>query len=476
MVKKSAKSSVMVYRLERLLAVLYSAEPGCFFQRCKTFFADYRQQQSALQQAEQRWQQLQQDTSAPQAQRQQARQHYTELQYQDEKARLMRWADLQLLAEQLLQLSEGENSNETLAFSARLLGCLQIMVPTAKRQRELVQFAYKPLYRAVLSLRLLDHLLTQQLLDDPALLDHYQLRNRQDPDHCPYRQHVQLPIVMAILLQDIGLLHPEAVGIVQGELAQFDAGRSLSVTERQRLLSVSSDASLALLQQGFGIAPYKGNDKAEREQYFAAQQQRLHWLGQLLQLNPTDKTLFGSLLKVPQVYTSIMLPGRQRFNYAMLPKAALLMREGAKRNEYNGLLVDQLLRITGLFPQGYGVVFTPLADDQQPQERYEFAIVNGLYPQKPEQPNCRVVSRQQQYRNTGIDISLQPDYNLYFKAARERLEVLPEHRLKALLNALYEDGEARYLRKLLPRCWQPEQFFTDPAHQNLWQNATLKQN
>ncbi|SNY49489.1 hypothetical protein SAMN06297280_1431 [Arsukibacterium tuosuense] len=474
--KKTAKSSVMVYRLERLLEVLYSSEASCFYQRSKAFFASYRQQQAELKKAEQRWQQLQQAASVSQAERQQARQHYSELQYQDERARLMRWADLHMLAEQLLKLSEGESNSETLAFSARLLGCLQIMVPTAKRQRELVQFAYKPLYRAVLSLRLLDHLLAQQLLDEPALVSHYQLRNRQAPDDCPYRQHVQLPIVMAVLLQDIGLLHPDALGIIQGELAQFDSGRPLNLDERERLLQVSSAASLALLQQGFGIAPYKGNDKAEREQYFAAQQQRLHWLSQLLQLNPADKTLFGSLLKVPQVYASIVLPGRQRFNYALLPKAALLMREGARRNEYNGLLVDQLLRITGLFPQGYGVVFTPLAADNQPQDRYEFAIVNGLYPQKPEQPNCRVVSRQQQYRNTGIDISLQTDYNLYFKAARERLEVLPEHRLKALLNALYQDGEARYLRKLLPRCWQPEQFFTDPAHQNLWQNATMKQN
>ncbi|MDX1537101.1 hypothetical protein [Arsukibacterium sp.] len=474
--KKAAKSSVMVYRLERLLDVLYSGDASCFYQRSKAFFASYRQQQAELCKAEQRWQHLQQTASASQAERQHARQHYSELQYQDEKGRLMRWADLQLLAEQLLQLSEGESNSETLAFSARLLGCLQIMVPTAKRQRERVQFAYKPLYRAVLSLRLLDHLLAQQLLDEPALVSHYQLRNRQAPDDCPYRQHVQLPIVMAILLQDIGLLHPDALGIIQGELAQFDSGRPLNIDERSRLLKISSDASLALLEQGFGIAPYKGNNKAEREQYFAAQQQRLHWLSQLLQLDPTDKTLFGSLLKVPQVYASIVLPGRQRFNYALLPKAALLMREGARRNEYNGLLVDQLLRITGLFPQGYGVVFTPLAADNQPQDRYEFAIVNGLYPQKPEQPNCRVVSRQQQYRNTGIDISLQTDYNLYFKVARERLEVLPEHRLKALLNALYQDGEARYLRKLLPRCWQPEQFFTEPAHQNLWQNATLKQN
>ncbi|MDX1678973.1 hypothetical protein, partial [Arsukibacterium sp.] len=401
--KKAEKSSVMVHRLERLLDVLYSGEPGCFYQRSKTFFASYREQQAELKHAEQRWLHVQQAASASQTERQQARQRYTELQYQDEKARLMRWADLQLLAEQVLQLAEGESHNETLAFSARLLGCLQIMVPTAKRQRERVQFAYKPLYRAVLSLRLLDHLLAQQLLDEPALVSHYQLRNRQRPDDCPYRQHVQLPVVMAVLLQDIGLLHPEALGIIQGELAQSDPGRPLSLEERSRLLKISSEASLALLQQGFGLVPYKGNSKAERELYFAAQQQRLHWLSQLLQLDPTDKTLFGSVLKVPQVYASIVLPGRQRFNYALLPKAALLMREGARRNEYNGLLVDQLLRITGLFPQGYGVVFTPLGPDQQPQERYEFAIVNGLYPPKPEQPNCRVVSRRQQYRNTGID-------------------------------------------------------------------------
>ena len=124
--KKSAKSSVMVYRLERLLETLYSSSASCFFQRSKAFFASYRQQQTALKHAEQRWQQLQQDTTASQTQRQQARQQYSELQYQDEKARLMRWADLQLLAEQLLQLSEGDNNSETLAFSARLLAVCKL--------------------------------------------------------------------------------------------------------------------------------------------------------------------------------------------------------------------------------------------------------------------------------------------------------------------------------------------------------------
>lgn len=77
--KKTAKSSVMVYRLERLLAMLYSNEPSCFFLRSKAFFASYQQQQSELQQAEQRWQQLQQSNHASHNERQQARQHYSEL-------------------------------------------------------------------------------------------------------------------------------------------------------------------------------------------------------------------------------------------------------------------------------------------------------------------------------------------------------------------------------------------------------------
>lgn len=471
MKKATPQDTTFVRKLDRLLAQLYHPTTPSVYQQVQQFYQQGQTQHLQYLHLEQAWQQHGNDIDKATSTK--ARQAYLAAQLQDERLRQSRWTMLLDVAEQLLQLSEGQQTTDTLNFSARMLGCLQITASSDKRQQLLMQFAYKPLYRAVLTLRLLDHLLQQQQLPDPAIVEAYQQRQINNAAHCPYRQHIQLPLVIAIFLQDMGQLHPVAMQLLTGHYQQYDLNHPLTPVERQQFLAQCQTASLDMLKQGLGLLPVKSNKREEREQALEQQQQRLQWLELLLH---QKMPALISVLKVPQVYSSVVLPGRKRFNYQSLPKAALLMRDGAKRGEYSGLMVDQLLRITGLFPQGYGVVFTPLTSEGKALQRYEFAIVNGLYPSRPEQPRCRVVSRQQQYRNTGQDISLDVPNNLYFKPARLHLEVLPEQRLKELLTLLYTDSEERYLRKLLPRCWQPRQFFSDPAHQNLWQNALLKQN
>lgn len=465
------KKSVFVRNLEQLLGFLYSPNHACFYREALDFFQQRQARQQELHLAEQRWQQAQQGTNADVLK--QTRKTFTDLQFVDEKQRIARWQSLLQAAEALLQLSEGSQASDSQMLSARLLGGLLITSASNKRKLLLLEYAYKPLYRALLSLRLLEHLLEQQILKDPQWQAWYLHRDITQPAECEYRQKLQLPLVMATFLQHFGQLDPDAQFLLTAASDNVPE-KAFSAQEREHFLALTLQGSLQLLQQGLGQLPFSRGNKEQREQHLQQQQflqQQLHRF-----ITAKADSPLGSLLKVPQAYTSIVLPGRSRYNYDALPRAALLMREAAARGDYNGLLVDCLFRIVGLFPQGYGVVFTPLGDDGKPQLKYEFAIVNSLYPEKPEQPGCRVVSRNQQYRNTGYNISLSTELNLYFKPARDRLKTLPEQRLKELLNMLYQDGEAKYLSRLVPKCWQPENFFSVPEHQNLWHSAQQRQN
>lgn len=467
------KQSVFMRNMEQLLAQFFSPYQPCFFNLATDFFSRPKAERQAINLAEHHWQQTQQ-AGASTALQQQARRHFTDLQYEDEKQRLTRWQSLQQLAEGLLQLSEGNQPSETLTLSARLLGALLITATGKKNKTSLLEYAYKPCYRALLTLRLLDDLLEHKVLKEPQWQQWYAERNPAAPDQCPYRQQLQLPIVMACIIQHCGQLNLDAQKILSQRETGSKTDRALSQEERARFLAFSQQGSIDFLQSGLGDIPYRGN---HREQRALHQQQHQALLTLLLRfINATPETVVGSLFKVPQAYASVVLPGRNRYNYDALPRAALLLREAVKRAEYHGALVDRLFRMLGLFPQGYGVVYTPLGDDGQPQLKYEFAIVNSLYPDKPEHPGCRVVSRNQQYRNTGYNINLSAELNLYFKPARDRLKALPEKRLKALLNALYQDGEAQYANKLLPHCWQPDTFFSVPENQNLWHSAEQRQN
>ena len=393
---------------------------------------------------------------------------------QTEPAKPELMPQLWFLAEKILRLTEGNSSSDTLVRSARMLGSLQLTAPESPRRWRELQFGYKLLYRATLSLRLLDHALHHQLVTDATLLEHYHARHYINDD-CPYRLNVQLPLVIAVMLLDCGQLDTDAIRILIGFAGEQDSSRSLQNDEREQYLAVSHLAQQQLLQNYLTPLPYRGNSKVEKQLHLQQQQQRLQLIRQLLNGTApnTGQSSAASMpiLSLPQVYSSMVLPGRQRYQYEALPKASLLLRDCVSRGQFPAIWVKHLLQITGVFPQGFGIAFIPAQHDSAFAEKYELAIVNQLYPPSPAEPLCRIVSRNLQYRRGGHNCKVSMAHNLYFKPARDRLAIIPEQRLQDILTRLSADWEPGQLRRFLPRCWQPQQFFSQSEHQNLWNNA-----
>ena len=462
-------ASVFLRQLQQLLNTLYQpAQAGdSLYHSMQRFFQKELAQWQKLPELERNWQQARKQQDPQQVRRE--RQRYTQLSHQLEQQRLARLEHCMHWSEQLLHLSEGMNHAETLTRSARILGSLQLLVPEQPRRATEVQFSYKLIYKVVLVLRLLEHRLQlQQMPEEWQQLWQQRSDLSQPTSYCPFREQIQLPLIMAIMLQDFGQLHPEAQALLNGPADKLDPLKALSPSAREQFLLISQQAGTDLLELGLGFWPYQGNDKTERTAHMATQLKRQQWIQQMLASGQQPGSGAGNLLKVPQVYTSIVMPGRRGFSYEALPKAALLLKEGVKRQLYSAEWVDQLLRITGLFPQGYGLAFIPSSHTGQPKDKYEFAIVNALYPKHPEMPHCRIVTRNLQYKNSGKDCIIKVEQNLYFRQARKQLEVVPAERLQHILSKLFTDSEQRFLRQLLPRCWQPNDFFAHPAHQNLW--------
>ncbi|MEH8021970.1 MULTISPECIES: hypothetical protein [Rheinheimera] len=377
---------------------------------------------------------------------------------------------LTFLAEKVLRLSEGNNQADTLVRSARLLGSLQLTAPDSPRRWRELQFGYKLLYRAALTLRLLEHALEHKLLTDNTLLHHYTARRFAD-DTCPFRVNVQLPLIIAVMLLDCGQLDIDAITLLTGYAGQYDANRSMQHQERQRYLATSKVAMARLLDEALQLVPYRGNSKREQQLHQLQQQNNIKFIKQLLSQSINSDGPLAPLLSLPQVYSSIVLPGRDRYQYEALPKASLLLKDGVNRGQFPANWVQQLINIVGIFPQGYGIAFIPTQHDSGYAEKYELAIVNQLYPAKLAEPLCRIVSRNLQYRRGGHNCQVSLAHNLYFKPARDRLSVIPTARLKEILMQLSADWEPGQIRRFLPRCWQPQQFFSQSTHQNLWNQA-----
>lgn len=391
-----------------------------------------------------------------------------------EKERAKRLQNVMNVCEKIIRLSEGENWEKTQTSSARVLGTLHLLCPTDGINVLKEKQRYKPAYKSVLTMRLLDKLLA----DDQIVLKY--IRSRYNPnrrysalskDLTPFHLDVAFPLITAAIFQDIGLMHPQAQKILHGEDGQADKYRVLDKETRIKLLKLNHKYTLDYLQNGLGTERYIGNSKPERDQFEAKQNQKLKLTTELLvgALNP--KRGVGNLVKIPQIYASFIFSAKPDQTLFDLPKAGLLINKAAKRSSLSQVAVDSLLQILGHFPQGYGVTYISVNPDGSFSDSFEYAIVAELNPEDPFEPKCRVATKQLTFIANGPAITVSSKRNLYYPEPRKQLEKIDPERLKLILKKLASNFEERKDMELIPSHWDPHTFFQYEKMQNLWKNT-----
>ena len=395
-----------------------------------------------------------------------------------EQEAFVRLSALKRICTEIVQLSEGESAEETLQLSAKLLGTIQLLSPTEGRHIASSNQKSKHLYKAVLSLRLLDKLLADGQINNSYILSRVSasagVTFAADQYH-PFRDDVQIPLVMAALLQDIGSAHPAAQRIIKGEDGTADEFRVLENDERVALLQISFTQSLKYVADTL-VDRYQGNSKSERDFFIKNAKEKQAFVTLLLKSAVKPENGIGNLLKIPQIYTSVVLSTKSNFAYDTLPKVALVLEKGVEKGVYSKVAVESLLTITGVFPQGFGVTYIPKDSDKQDLDRYEYAIVTGLYPKDIREPVCRMVTRNLTYNVSAQGCIISVDNNLYFPAARKKLAVISDDRLLEILKQLVSNFEERKNMPLLPRCWHPDDYFSFIKNQNLWNKVVMLNN
>ncbi|MDN4502050.1 hypothetical protein QX776_06535 [Alteromonadaceae bacterium BrNp21-10] len=393
--------------------------------------------------------------------------------------RLERQQHLQQICLEILALSEDENNQETQLKSAKLLGTLFMMTPEQGRKVPLQNMFSKHLYKAVLSLRLLD-----QLLVNDNVIDTFVTSRLVDPaessgDGAKYTRfdlEVKIPMLMAALAQDIGRMHPDAQRILFGESGNEDEFRVLDPVDRVNLLKLTYQQGLAFITDGIGMPNYVGNSKSERQSFYKNEQAKLDFTLKLIKNAVNPKNGIGNVLKIPQVYTSVVLSTKSNQAIEYIPKVAMMLRSGAEKKLFSTTATEALLQITGLFPQGFGLSYIPKEFELRDIDRFEYAIVSRLYPNKQDEPICRKVTRNMEYHARGNDCVISKNYNLYFPPARKALQVVKKERLLEILKQLVSNFEERKDQDLLPRCWHPYHYFEQAKFQNLWNKMTITRN
>jgi hypothetical protein len=392
----------------------------------------------------------------------------------DKFERINRYQHLLQICLEIIELTEGDNFEDSNRKSAKLLGTIQLLSPTEGRKRAANNEFCKPLYKAVLSLRLLDRLLL-----DTEITDHHIANTLAEfPDysftefdsnlHRRVIEQIKIPLLMASLLQDIGSYHNEAQEILTGSDSKTNPYRTLNEQERKQLLIINSKQTLKYISDGLNVPFYSGNSKEERDQFVADEQIKFQFLQQLIKSSYKPKNSVGNLLKVPQIYTSIIFSTRDNYNYKVIPKVYQVLNKNAELGVCSQKIVDALYQITGMFPQGYGVIYMPTDEGC-----YEYAIVNRLYPSKPDEPLCRIATRKLTFIGYGHNITVNKTRNLYFPQMAKKIALLSKERLNEILELLASNYKERQELDLMPRCWHANEYFSVKSNQKLWNKMDM---
>lgn len=376
---------------------------------------------------------------------------------------------------EIISLCEADDFDETNRKSAKLLGTIQLLAPTEGKKIALINELYKPIYKAILCLRLLDRLCVEQNIADPYIKsclgnlsaeDYKRFADLHPEQYKSFIAKVKMPLVMAALLQDIGNYHPEAQKIMLGD--GDDPHRMLEIDDRKQLLQINYRETFTFLVEGIGPQKYIGNSKADRDKFNQDERKRFLFIKQLLKSGVNPKEGIGNLLKVPQIYASIILSTKSTYVYKLLPKVYQALNQNAERGHCSQVVVDALRAITGDFPQGFGVIYIPVDSTGKPCERYEYAIVNGFYPADPTEPICRNATRNLTFISHGSDIVVNKQANLYYPEVIKKFSSISKERLNEILELLSSNFLERKQLDLLPRCWHCQEFFSFKKHQNIW--------
>jgi len=388
-----------------------------------------------------------------------------------------RQVQLDNLCHDILALCEGDNYQEDNRKSAQLLATIQLLIPHDTGKIAHSNALNKPLYKAVICLRVLDRLCIDNKIHDTYIKerlanipsDRYQGFSVIDPaGYKKFIDEVKIPLIKAALLQDIGNNHPSAQLILKGEDGTKNPYRPLCLEQRKKLLQIDYSETINYLIEGIGVAKYSGDLKAEQKIFDETEKRKLVFIKTLLKGSINPQKGIGNLLKVPQLYTSMILSTKDNYNYNLLPKVYQVLYKNVERGICHREVVDVMYKITGAFPLGYGITFITENQQGEKQYGYEYAIVKSLYPENPEEPNCRTATRNLTFISFGQDLVVSQSRNLYYPLAAKKLNKMSKERLHEILELLSSNYKERKVLDIIPRCWFASEYFSVKNHQKLW--------
>tara|TARA_R110002167_G_scaffold127447_2_gene309081 strand:+ start:1442 stop:2896 length:1455 start_codon:yes stop_codon:yes gene_type:complete len=385
--------------------------------------------------------------------------------------RLTRLNDAVDMCLNLLSLSEGDDFEETQLKSAKFLTTLVLFSPGKGKKLAELHHKLKPAYKAVLSLRVLDKLVLDGMVKNTYMMRNYDPNKRYEPeasDYICYTQAVILPIMLAAVFQDVGLQHPDLIELLEGKDGEKDRFRLLEKDEREKMLRLNYEYTIDYLQNGLGCQQASAETAEEEYAFDLAEQQRLKFQLSLVLDANSSKLGTSEIIKIPQIYASVIFSTKREYQRKSLPTASVLIEQLAIKKIISEPIAKAFVSIVGHFPLGYGIVYIPKDMRGNELELYEYAIVTGLNPNSVEEPICRPVTKNLIFLSYGKTKVVEKSINLHFPVARKKLVKIDPKRLAEIMEKLTYDFKVEESAAFVPYYWEPYNYFCVEGNQNLW--------
>ncbi|MCF2946629.1 hypothetical protein L0668_00790 [Paraglaciecola aquimarina] len=394
------------------------------------------------------------------------------------KARLVRLHSAIDVCLKILSLTEGADFDETQLKSAKYLSTILLFSPgEGKRLAELHQ-SLKPSYRAVLSLRLLDKLLMGKGIKNAHILAYYDPQTRYEigkPDSVCFTQSIVLPIMFAAIFQEVGLQHPKLTVLLEGLQGDQDRYRTLDKDERVKVTKLTNKFTLEYLQEGLGIQQGIIGTAEDKKAFLEAENKRIQFQLNLVKDASSTKVGTSEIIRIPQIYSSIIFSTKREFSKSTLPNASVLIAQLASKNKISSQVANAFISIVGKFPMGYGVVYLPKDMRGIELNHYEYAIVIGLNPAKLDEPNCRLVSRNLLFSEYGKNEVIETSRNMHYETARKKLKRVDPKKLLQIRQTLTHKFDPKKAQQLIPLYWEGYNYFIVEGYQNLWNQVAQEE-
>ncbi|MEP1554380.1 MAG: hypothetical protein ABJJ44_03135 [Paraglaciecola sp.] len=368
----------------------------------------------------------------------------------------------------ILRLTEGKNQQQTELKSSKLLATLFMLSSTDVGKRQCMHQLFKPLYKAVLSLRLLDKLLVEDKLTNTYITSRFDPATRYSKDPGRYSQFqldVAIPVIIAALLQDVGMQHPETQRLLKGADGTQDEFRILDRETRTLLLIINHEQTQDFIKNGIGISEYEGNDPDKKQRYEKKQANRMKFVFGLLTdaVKPTEDSI-GNIIKIPQIYSSFILSTKPIYRFLDLPNVISVLKNSAKHGFICSHACESFIELVGHFPLGLGMLYLL----PHKQDNYYYAIVTRLNPKHPNSPTCRRVTSLDCDNEDEKDFTLLEDNNLFYEQPKQHLESLSQEALNTLREIHIHQLSETKLPDYNEGFWNPHRYFSINKHQALW--------